>query len=150
MGTTGVPLFMKGEGMRGGAVHQTWERQRTPAGRGMDNSVFFHPPNVRDAARENRAARPKAVCRPSPVIAGCLERALRVREPYGVRGGQTEDGRARLLGLQSLHYPALIHNSLGKKDRRADRARKRALTANRPQLGVMLPAARNCPAAVAG
>ena len=110
VGTTGVPLFMKGEGMRGGAVHHTWERQRTAAGRGMDNSVFFHPPNVRDAARENRAARPKAVCRPCPVIAGCLERALRVREPYGVRGGQTEDGRARLLGVQSLHYPALIHN----------------------------------------
>ncbi|HEY7812630.1 MAG TPA: hypothetical protein VIC62_05290 [Nakamurella sp.] len=35
-----------------------------------------------------------------------MEYALRTREPYGIRGGRSEHERARMLGLQSLQYPA--------------------------------------------
>ncbi|MEP6562277.1 MAG: WhiB family transcriptional regulator [Nakamurella sp.] len=97
-----------------GAQLEQWEWQRTAACRGMDSSTFFHPPNERDAARENRAAGAKAVCRQCPVIADCLEHALRVREPYGVWGGRTEDERAQLLGVRSLRYPALVENAARK------------------------------------
>lgn len=97
-----------------GAQLEQWEWQRIAACRGMDSSMFFHPPKERDAARENRAARAKAVCRQCPVIAECLDHALRVREPYGVWGGRTEDERAQILGVQSLRYPALIENTARK------------------------------------
>ena len=93
-----------------GAQLDRWEWQRDAACRGMDSSLFFHPPNERDTARADRAARAKAICRCCPVIAECLDHALRVREPYGVWGGHTEDERARLLGVQSLRYPAAITN----------------------------------------
>ena len=74
-----------------------WEWQLDAACRGMDSSTFFHPPGERDPAREDRAARAKAVCRLCPVIADCLNHALQVREPFGVWGGHSEDERARLL-----------------------------------------------------
>ena len=85
------------------AVH--WEWQVRAACRGMDTATFFHPPNERDAAREARIAQAKAVCRRCPAIDDCLDHALRVREPYGVWGGLSEDERASLLGVESLRYP---------------------------------------------
>ncbi len=94
-----------------GAQLDHWDWQLNAACRGMDSSVFFHPPNERNAARENRAAGAKAICQVRPVVAECLDHALRVREPYGVWGGRTEDERARLLGVQSLRYPAMLHDA---------------------------------------
>jgi WhiB family redox-sensing transcriptional regulator len=91
-----------------GAQLHHWEWQRDAACRGMDSTLFFHPPNERDTARSDRADRAKAICRSCPVITECLDHALRVREPYGVWGGHTEDERARLLGVRSLRYPGLI------------------------------------------
>ena len=89
-----------------GATLAHWEWQLEAACRGMDSAIFFHPPGERDAARTNRAVRAKAVCQACPVIAACLDHAIRVREPYGVWGGHTEDERASLLGVRSLCYPA--------------------------------------------
>ena len=52
------------------------------------------------------------MCGTCPVIAQCLAHALAVREPYGVWGGRSEDERAKLLGLQSLRYPARIRTAV--------------------------------------
>jgi len=88
------------------AVH--WEWQVRAACRGMDTATFFHPPNERDAAREARIAQAKAVCRRCPAIDDCLDHALRVRAPYGVWGGLSEDERASLLSVESLRYPKTL------------------------------------------
>ena len=82
-----------------------WEWQTDAACRGMDSAAFFHPVNERNAAREERIAVAKAICRRCPAIRECLEYALQVREPYGVWGGRSEDERAYLLGVESLRYP---------------------------------------------
>jgi WhiB family redox-sensing transcriptional regulator len=74
----------------------------------MDTAIFFHPQAERNAAREARIAQAKAICRTCPAIRECLEHALRVREPYGIWGGRSEDERAYLLGVESLRYPARI------------------------------------------
>ena len=106
-----------------GAQLHHWEWQRDAACRGMDSTLFFHPPNERDTARSDRADRAKAICRSCPVITECLDHALRVRESYGVWGGHTEDERARLLEVQSLRYPALIRTTERPEgSRRPDRA----------------------------
>lgn len=94
-----------------GAKLEYWQWQREAACRGMDSETFFHPPNERATARERRAARAKAICERCPVIADCLKHALRAREPYGVWGGHTEDERARILGVQSLRYPARMRET---------------------------------------
>ena len=88
------------------ALLDHWDWQLEAACRGMDSSTFFHPPGERDAARHHRAANAKSICRQCPVIEERLAHALRVREPYGVWGGHSEEERAALLGLQSLRYPA--------------------------------------------
>ena len=85
-----------------------WEWQNGAACRGMGSETFFHPVNERNAAREDRIAAAKAICRRCPAIKECLEHALRVREPYGVWGGRSEDERAFLLGVESLRYPRPI------------------------------------------
>jgi WhiB family redox-sensing transcriptional regulator len=71
----------------------------------MDVAVFLHPREERNTARERRIARAKAICEACPVIDHCLDHALRVREPYGIWGGKSEDERASMLGLESLRYP---------------------------------------------
>ena len=83
-----------------------WEWQGRAACRGMDTATFFHPPNERDAARQDRIDAAKAICHNCPAVNDCLDHALRVREPYGVWGGLSEDERANLLGVTSLRYPA--------------------------------------------
>lgn len=83
-----------------------WEWQGSAACRGMDSSMFFHPPDERNAARENRIERAKQICKRCPALLACRNHALRVREPYGIWGGLSEDDRAGLLGVRSLRYPA--------------------------------------------
>lgn len=85
-----------------------YEWQLDAACRGMDSATFFHPAAERNAAREQRVAKAKTVCRACPAIKECLAHALRVQEPYGIWGGQSEDERAALLGVESLRYPARI------------------------------------------
>lgn len=82
-----------------------WEWQSQAACRGMDSSIFFHPRAERTVARENRINAAKAVCRECPVIEQCLDHAIRVREPYGIWGGLSEEERASTLGVRSLRYP---------------------------------------------
>ena len=65
-----------------GATVEHWDWQLGASCRGMDVGHFYHPPDERNAAREQRIADAKAICRRCPVIAACLDHALRVREPY--------------------------------------------------------------------
>jgi len=55
--------------------------------------MFFHPEGERGPARAARETAAKAVCASCPVIAQCAKHALKVREPYGVWGGLSEDDR---------------------------------------------------------
>jgi hypothetical protein len=45
------------------------------------------------------------------VIIDCLAYALRVREPYGIWGGLSENDRASLLGVRSMRYPGTAKQS---------------------------------------
>ena len=89
-----------------GAQLDSWEWQGRAACRGMDSSIFFHPAKERNFEKERRAATAKAVCQQCPAINDCLAHALKVREPYGIWGGLSEDERAQVLGLRSMRYPA--------------------------------------------
>jgi WhiB family transcriptional regulator, redox-sensing transcriptional regulator len=88
-----------------------WEWQLHAACRGMDTATFFHPQAERNVARERRIARAKAICQACPAIKECLAHALRVREPYGIWGGLSEDERAAPLGVECLRYPARINRT---------------------------------------
>lgn len=74
-----------------------WDWQMQAACRGEDPSLFFHPEGERGPARLARELAAKAVCASCPVMAQCAAHALKVREPYGVWGGLTEDERESLL-----------------------------------------------------
>jgi WhiB family redox-sensing transcriptional regulator len=74
----------------------------------MDSDKFFHPPDERHQARQQRIAAAKAICAACPVITACSDHALTVREAYGIWGGLSEDERAERLGLHSLRYPARV------------------------------------------
>ncbi len=73
-----------------------WDWQLEAACRGMDEDVFFHPDGQRGSARARREQRAIAICTSCPVMMQCREHALRVREPYGVWGGLTEEERAAI------------------------------------------------------
>ena len=45
-----------------------WDWQTQAACRGMDITVFFHPPDEGNAAPERRAARAKAICQACPAV----------------------------------------------------------------------------------
>ena len=83
-----------------------WDWPLGAACRGMPSTRFFHPPDERGPARENRIHAAKKVCRVCPVLQQCLDHALKIPEPYGIWGGLSEDERAQRLGVQSLRYPA--------------------------------------------
>ena len=74
-----------------------WDWQLRGLCRGKDSSLFFHPEGERGAARAAREQSAKEICLNCPVQKQCCEHALRVREPYGVWGGMTEEER-------ELHY----------------------------------------------
>ena len=99
-----------------GPVTATNSWQMNAACRGIESDVFFSPGEepARDRYRRVRAA--KAFCTACPVIAQCLDQALRTREPYGIWGGRSESERAKLLGLRSLLYPAKRTKSKSAQD----------------------------------
>jgi WhiB family redox-sensing transcriptional regulator len=70
-----------------------WDWQLRGLCRGKDSSLFFHPEGERGAARSSRESAAKEICLNCPVQIACAEHALRVREPYGVWGGMTEEER---------------------------------------------------------
>ena len=74
-----------------------WDWQLDSACRGTDPALFFHPEGERGPSRSARDAAAKAVCATCPVLAQCRAHALRVREPYGVWGGLSEDDREAVL-----------------------------------------------------
>ena len=73
-----------------------WDWQLDGSCRGTDSALFFHPDGERGPARAARDEAAKAVCATCPVLALCAAHALRVREPYGVWGGLSEDDREAL------------------------------------------------------
>lgn len=77
-----------------------WDWQMQAACRGMDSEVFFHPDGQRGSARAQREQAAKQICASCPVMQQCREHALKVREPYGVWGGLTEDEREQILRKQ--------------------------------------------------
>lgn len=98
-----------------------WDWQLRGLCRGKDSSLFFHPEGERGAARAAREQSAKEICLNCPVQKQCSEHALRVREPYGVWGGMTEEER-------EAHYQrqkALV---------RARAARERAALAEKAML----------------
>ncbi len=80
-----------------GPVAHAWTWQALGSCQGLGSEVFFHPEGERGSERRTRATEAKQVCRGCPVVQCCREHALRVREPYGVWGGLTEEERAEVL-----------------------------------------------------
>lgn len=70
-----------------------WDWQLRGLCRGKDSSLFFHPEGERGAARSSREMAAKEICMNCPVQIPCADHALKVREPYGVWGGMTEEER---------------------------------------------------------
>lgn len=79
-----------------------WEWQLQAKCRGMDSEVFFHSEGERGASKKIRANAAKAICAECPVIRQCAEHALRVREPYGVWGGMSEEEREAIYRQRRL------------------------------------------------
>jgi len=79
-----------------------WDWQLRGLCRGKDSSLFFHPEGERGAARSGREVAAKEICLNCPVQIPCVEHALRVREPYGVWGGMTEDEREEHYARQKV------------------------------------------------
>src|SRR5664279_3308996 len=61
--------------------------QLNAACRGMDSAVFFHPPEERNAVREDRIANAKAIYGQCLANTECPHPALEAMEPYGIWGG---------------------------------------------------------------
>ncbi len=80
-----------------GPVMELWEWQYQGSCRDADDTLFFHPEGERGSTRRRRAEAAKAICHSCPVMMECREASLRVREPYGVWGGLSEDERAAIL-----------------------------------------------------
>jgi WhiB family redox-sensing transcriptional regulator len=80
-----------------GPLAELWQWQVQGACRGADADLFFHPEGERGPSKHVRDTLAKAVCARCPVLDKCREHALRVREPYGVWGGLSEDDREALL-----------------------------------------------------
>lgn len=62
-----------------------------------ENAVFYPPTGGEsrtDRLLRERAA--KAICASCPVVAECLDEALRIGEQYGIWGGMTDHERRRL------------------------------------------------------
>jgi WhiB family redox-sensing transcriptional regulator len=79
-----------------------WDWQLRGKCRTIDPDVFFHPEGERGPARHSRELAAKAICASCPVIADCRAHALKVREPYGVWGGLSEDEREQIYQQRRL------------------------------------------------
>lgn len=84
-----------------GPVADLWDWQLEGSCRRVSPDMFFHPEGERGSARRSRDTAAKEICLGCPVLRECREHALRVREPYGVWGGMTEDDREALYAGRS-------------------------------------------------
>jgi WhiB family redox-sensing transcriptional regulator len=98
-----------------------WDWQLRGLCRGKDSSLFFHPEGERGAARSSREMAAKEICMNCPVQIPCADHALKVREPYGVWGGMTEEEREE-------------HHARRKALARAQAAREKAARAQQERL----------------
>ncbi|KAA1418397.1 WhiB family transcriptional regulator [Mumia zhuanghuii] len=80
---------------------ESYEWQFDGACRGADEAIFFSPEDERGSKRLAREAKAKEFCTVCPVVAACLEHALRVREPFGVWGGLNTRERNDLIASGS-------------------------------------------------
>ncbi len=76
-----------------GPIADVWDWQLQAACRDESTEQFFHPDGERGPARQARIRAAKAICARCPVQPQCAAHALRVREPYGVWGGMSEEDR---------------------------------------------------------
>jgi len=76
-----------------------WDWQMDAACRGLDSAVFYHPEGERGQARENRIEKAKAICATCPVVNQCRDHSIKVREPYGVWGGLSEEERFSVIAI---------------------------------------------------
>ncbi len=77
-----------------------YEWQFEGACRTADPELFFSPESERGPRRRARERAAKSFCTRCPVVEECLRHALRVKEPYGVWGGQTTGERQVLEAAQ--------------------------------------------------
>nr|WP_029202665.1 WhiB family transcriptional regulator [Ornithinimicrobium pekingense] len=82
-------------------VADLWEWQFRGLCRTTNPETFFHPEGERGPSRRWRDQRAVAICEACPVIRECREHALRVREPYGVWGGMTEEEREQYYAAEA-------------------------------------------------
>jgi WhiB family redox-sensing transcriptional regulator len=78
-----------------------WEWQEQGACQEADSRLFFHPEAERGPARRKRASAALAFCARCPVMRECREHGLKVREPYGIWGGLTEEDRTLMWQRES-------------------------------------------------
>ena len=78
------------------AIDDSWQLRGLCRG---NHSHLFFPPSTfeRKDERERRELRARAICRVCPVMSECLDYAMRIREPYGIWGGFTENERRDLV-----------------------------------------------------
>lgn len=79
-----------------GTAEHHWQWQEHAECQNLGTDRFFHPAGERGEERSVRDEAAKEVCAQCPVRTECLRHALRVREPYGVWGGLTEEERREL------------------------------------------------------
>ena len=70
-----------------------WRWQDNANCRGEDLNLFFGPDGERAAEREIREAKAKEVCEGCPVVAECLEEAIREPRQEGIWAGMDPDER---------------------------------------------------------
>jgi len=90
--------------------------------------LFYGPEDGRtEAERSEREAQCKQVCAMCPVVLECLERALVLKQPYGVWGGMTEQERREFRAHlkdegygddipESMELWASVHSYFARKD----------------------------------
>jgi WhiB family redox-sensing transcriptional regulator len=79
-----------------GPIADLYEWQFAGSCRASDPALFFPPESARGPARRKREDAARAICSNCPVLEACRAHGLRVREPYGVWGGLSEDERAEI------------------------------------------------------
>jgi WhiB family redox-sensing transcriptional regulator len=94
-----------------GPIADLYDWQSMGSCREADPGLFFHPESERGPARHKRDDAARAVCSGCPVRQACRAHGLKVREPYGVWGGLTEDDREAIYAAEQrperrLHYAA--------------------------------------------
>ncbi|MEU8924857.1 WhiB family transcriptional regulator [Kitasatospora sp. NPDC048545] len=81
---------------RPAAPEQQWTRPSEAACRTVDSVLFLGSAGEGGAALEERRRVAKTVCAGCAVRVECRRHALATREPYGIRGGLTEEERRSL------------------------------------------------------